>query len=321
MQVFKGLQLRQSISNPANVGRTFANIQIRLSDNDFRTITDRWAGNMKNPVLVFNASMSFPSTTSAPSTSPAPWGKFVTADDMVFPFGSGGSQSTFIHLGQDGTTVDFQMSGGTLANSGVWGRAFKGYNVDGYLPNPPLGNVWKEAAQARTGNTTCKATGATRYSSFQSWLFSDNTLGGGWQHRWEWYGYGMIPTTPHIGVVSVFGQTPGLQFLSSCQLLDLDVSKPFELWPYMSDSNGNYVGPFINVPWTPNSVGAKVYTQAAFDDAGSLQLTAGYNATLPAPPPTVYSYMARLWRYEDPATPTQYGYGPYDWGIPIIGFY
>ncbi len=318
VQIFKGIQLRQSSSQPTNTARSWSDVRIRLANNDFRTITDRWAGNMASPTLVFSASVNFPASTT-PSATPAPWGKFAKTDDMVFPFGSGGSQASFVHFGQLGTTVDFQMHGGVLANNAAWNTSFKSYYVDGYLANPPLGNVWKEATQALTGNTTCRATGKNRNSTFQSWLFSDNALGGK-QHRWEWYGYGMIPNHAHIGVVSVFGQS-GVKFQSSCQLLDIDVSKPFELWPYTSDSDGNYVGPFLNFPWSSNAVGAKVYTQAAFDDNGVLQLTAGYNATIPATPPKIYAYMARLWRYDAPTAPTQYGFGPYDWGCPVIGFY
>jgi hypothetical protein len=318
LQVVTRLQFRrETYAGTSNYGRTWSNVSLTVADMDFTKRTDTWTDNQISPVQVFSASCSWPDTLGKPTV--APWGSFSGSanDHGDFPF-----KSTWIHNGKWGFSADFEYSGGVLANNGTWGTAANLYYHDGIA----AANTSTEATGTIWGNTACVYTGQTTAAYWDTWLFADHVppaSSGNKQFRWQFYTYYNAKSSKNcIGLISVFGNSTGFGTLAgskgpSCEQLFIDPSKPFFVWPHVTDADGHWFSQFFTAPFTSAWVGASIWSQSVADDsaAGDLQMSRAVEEKVPSFPTATPEFGQRLY-YPDKTRDV--GYGPYDSRIPVI---
>jgi len=306
VQSWKSLSFRRSNAvTSANTGRSWTNVILTVAECDYRKLSDTYTRNQINPTQVFSAAVTWPDVAAgAPPSKPATWGFFAAKDDLKFPF-----SSTYVHKGQWGTSFDWQFSGGTLKNSLTWGATTgRVYYTDGIAAANQSANV----ASGLTPTTT-----GCRGGYFVNWLFSDHVVGGGSQFRTQPYTTGSLPNAKHIGVMGIEnGSFVGTPFGGSCEPLYIDMSKPFVLFPYTTDANGDFFSNFLIAKFVKSAVNLSVWSQAAYSDNGNFQMTrAGKAPIAPLPTATPVAFCQRLY-HPDKTRPL--GYGPYDTRLAVI---
>lgn len=307
VMTWKKLSFRRSTTNTtANTGRSWTNVTLSIADCDFRKLSDTYARNqISTPTKVFSAAVTWPDTPAAkPPNTPATWGKFATAGDLTFPF-----SQQYVHLGKWGTSFDWQFSGGTLKNAVTWGAtSARLYYTDGVASANQSANV--------SAGLTPTVTGC-RSGYFVNWLWSDHVVGGGAQLRTQPYTQSSLPNAQHIGVMGIEnGSFVGKSLGGSCHQLYMDLSKPFVLFPYKTDANGDYFSDFIRAPFVKSAVNLSVWSQAAYTDTGNFELTRAGKAPIASlPTGTPVAFCQRLY-HPDKNRPL--GYGPYDSRIAVI---
>lgn len=307
---WKGIQWRRSTTNlAANVGRSWSNFKLQLGQWNM-VVTDEWSLNLgKSPTTVYSGSFSLPDTPgTAPAATPATWGMGTKANDMQLIF-----TQSYLFLSSEGLCVDYSYSGGTLGSNAAWTTNSVIYRLDG-IAN---GNMTNQVGASVTATSGCTA------GYFVNWLFTDRMPAAkkGDLFRTQLYEYGPAGEANklHVGVINTAVLTTPTPFVSSCHKLYLDLSKGFVIFPYITDSAGDYFSPFYVSPYIAAAVGLDVWTQAAYDDNSTppvLQLTRAGKApiaTVPtANPFTVTQY---LWRN---VTSSKLGYGPYVTDLPVV---
>jgi hypothetical protein len=306
LQTWKRLSFRRSNSNTtANTGRSWTSVTLTVAECDYTRLSDTWTRNQINPTQVFSAAVTWPDVAAtAPPNKPATWGFFAAKDDVVFPF-----SSSYAHKGKWGTSFDWKFKGGTLKNSVAWGPAtFLAYYTDGIA----------DANQSATvsAGLTPRVTGCQN-GYFVNWLFSDHVVGGGAQHRSQPHTYGSLPNTLHLGVIGIEnGSFIGAPLGGSCHDLYLDLTKPWVLFPHTTDAAGDYYSDFLTAPFLKSAVGLSVWSQAAYGNKGSFQLTRAGKAPIAALPTGTPAAFAQRLYHPDQNRPM--GFGPYSTHIPIL---
>lgn len=304
---WKSLALRRSNTTTAtNYARSWTNVTLTVSDCDFTKLSDTWTRNQIGvPTVVFSVAMKWPGSSGSPPSKPAPWGTFSSTNDMLFPF-----TTPYVHNGKWGTTFDWVFLGGTLANSVAWsGSSSRSYYTDGI----------SNSNQSDGGTYTIMPTiSGCRSAYFVNWLFSDHKVGGGAQHRTQPFAGGALANTMHIGVMGIEnGSTTGKPVGGSCHPLYMDMTKPYVVFPFTTDATGSYVSNFLTARFAKNAVGLKVWSQAAYSDSGTFQLTRGGYAPIAAlPTATPVKFVQHLYYYDSGSRP--YGYGPFGTAVPIL---
>jgi hypothetical protein len=273
---------REALLGRTNFARSWKNVTLSVGDSDFAQLTDVFSANLLKPKMVFSGSVSWPATTGKPKSNPAPWGKFAGSKfDVSFPF-----TSSFLHLGTSGFVADFKFASGTMTNGGRW--------RDYFVAGASNTNSTVVNRIAYSGSRQCKATGRTGPSFLTAWMYSYNIPGRKKQFRYSFWGEQYPNNATFIAAVTAFGSTTGRPFLTSCQSLYLDFSKPVILLPGKASPVGFYWSPYSNAAFNASFVGAKIWSQAAFDDGGAVQLTRGAATTVAAPPKGTPEYGIRL---------------------------
>lgn len=305
-QTWKSCALRRSnATTSTNYGRSWTNVTLSISDCDFTKLSDTWTRNqLSTPTVVFSVTMKWPDTSGAPSSKPATWGLFAAKDDMLFPF-----TTPYAHSGVWGTTFDWVFQGGALANNVAWAStSARSYYTDG-IAN---GN------QSAGGSYTILPTvSGCRAAYFVNWLFSDHKVVGGAQHRTQPFAGGALASTLHIGVIGIEnGSTTGVPLGGSCHPLYLDMSKPYVVFPFTTDSTGAFITNFLTTRFVKSAVGLNVWSQAAYSDSGLFQLTRGGYAPIAAlPTATPVKFAQHLYQYD---STSMYGFGPVGTLVPIL---
>ncbi len=311
---WKAMQFRRSSTKTdANVGRTYKNITMQLGKWNMN-VTDNWAMNLgTTPTTVFSGNFTLPSTTGLPS-KPAKWGLGAKAGDLQINF-----KSQFLFVSSEGLTVDITYDGGTLANSGAW-TAGVNYIIDGV----PTANMSTVATGTTVGSGSCPASGV-----FQNWLHADRMPPKKSSNlfRTQIYEYGPPAEANlfHFGVMTIDGLAIPQTFLASCNKLFLDLSKGYVLYPYMTDAQGDHFSDFMTVPYVPATVGKILWSQAACDMSGTLQLTRARSHVFPAIP-TVNPYTATQFLYATNGgkglggSQFRLGWGPMSGSLGVVRF-
>jgi len=310
VQTWKQLALRRSnTASNANTGRSWTNVTLTLSDCDYRKLTDTYSLNqLGNIKQVFSNAVTWPDTAAgAPPNKPATWGFFAAKDDIVFPF-----TAPYVHTGKWGTTFDWMFRGGTLKNQLAWNTSttiyLRAYYTDGLAANNQSANVASGLTPTVTG---------CRNTYFVNWLFSDHRAGGGAQFRSQPYTVGSLPNAAHVGVMGIEnGSFIGVNLGGSCHQLYMNMTKPFVLLTYTTDTAGDFFSNFLIAPFVKSAVGLSVWSQAAYTDNGNFQLTRAGKAPIAAlPTATPVKYAQHLYHY---SLTRPLGFGPVEVRIPII---
>ncbi|MHC4514543.1 MAG: hypothetical protein ACYTGW_10365 [Planctomycetota bacterium] len=309
VQSWKSLALRRSNNRTnANTGRSWTNVTLTLSDCDYTKLSDTYTRNQINPKQVFSAKVTWPDVPAgAPPNKPATWGFFAAKDDLLFPF-----TSSYVHTGKWGTTFDWVFRGGTLKNAVAWNTAttifLRAYYTDGIANNNQSASVNAVLTPTVTGCTT---------GYFVNWLMSDYKVGGGAQHRSQPYTMGGLPNAKHIGVIGIEnGSFIGVPTGGSCHDLYIDFKKPFIVFPYTTNAAGDYFSDFLTAPFIKSAVGLSVWSQAAYSDKGSFQLTRAGKAPIAALPTGKPIVFAQHIYHFDLKRPL--GFGPAEVRVPIL---
>ena len=300
---WKAMQFRRSSTKPdASVGRSYKNVKLQLSTWDMN-VTDNWAMNLgKTPTTVFSGAFTLPSTTGLPS-KPAKWGFGAKAGDLQINF-----QSNYLFLSKEGLTVDITYDGGTLAGSGPW-TGGNNYVIDGVA----TANMSRVATGSTFGSSSCPASGV-----FQNWLHADRMppKKSGNLFRTQIYEYGPPAEANllHFGVMTTVGLATPQTFLASCNKLFLDLSQGYVVYPYMTDGQGDHFSNFLTAPYIAATVGKELFSQAACNINGKLELTRGRRHVFPAVP-TANPYTATQYLYATNGGKALGGSGfPLGWG-------
>jgi hypothetical protein len=95
------------------------------------------------------------------------------------------------------------------------------------------------------------------------------------------------------------------------------MSKPYVLFPYTTDSVGDFFSNFVKAPFIASAVGKSVWSQAAYADGnGGFQLTRAGKAPIAA----LNTGTPKFWiqRLYHPDKTRALGFGPYDTRVPVM---
>jgi len=130
-------------------GRSWSNVQLRLSNCDITKLTKTFATNsLSAPTLVFSAKVNWPDQANKSQTSPKP---FESA--LSFPL-----TSIYASAGTKDLLLDYVFRGGTLKNNANWAKI----NAQPYaLDAGVLGSIlFGQAKVTWVGNRKCKDPGS-----------------------------------------------------------------------------------------------------------------------------------------------------------------
>ena len=244
--------------------RSWSNVMIQLAESKWLQSSPSFSVNLRStPTSVFNAPTIWSDTASKPPLQPM-WGDH----KMNFVFSTPYYWPRFADA-----CIDFQFSGGTLANAGTWTEA-NYVMLDGFtdkLRNGPIYNILLTTKCNLPGffGSAIYANGPNHPRSNTMSLDVFQALG--------------VPNTPFVGAIGVTGSTSGIDF-GTCQKLHL--LRTSVLFNYTTSASGSWAQPTLYIPFSPSYIGLPVYTQAAFAHpiTKAFQLTGAMRSVIPSLP-------------------------------------
>jgi hypothetical protein len=265
-------------------GRSWTNVSLKLSDGDHATMTSTFSSNiLSTPTQVFSGSATFPDVVGNPTSSPAPW-------NPSFPF-----TGTYVHSGTKHLLLDWQFSGGTLANAATWTSTSANlYYLDGINVATAVTfgrNVYRYIGTSTTTPCTDSAnTSTTAYAqgSLQVGLYHSSYTGTNppaalvaGKAALQLFASACAPNGLLVRAIGLNGTTPGVSLSPAlgCHNLMIDLTQVAFYVRQNTDANGNIsnwlympigdltvLGPYGTVP---------IWSQAAFSDSitGQTKLT------------------------------------------------
>lgn len=280
------------------LGRSWSNVTLSMARSDFdkvmRSGTDFSTTPTSTPTLVFRGSVTWPTMSGNPG-NPAPWGG--VRGEYSFPFGSGGTASTWAHTGAEDILADFSFSGCTLANRGPLGM--HAYYLDG---NASVAYAYAEAtlhgpsgSQGGCADPSVPTTSGPQgaMNTFELQVFGPynpppyaNIMVA------DSYAVWTAPNAPVVHAYAFNGSAAGWAFPGvSCQKLYLDPAAIFAIAVAMADSNSRSRAVPVNpsgaipgsFPVTPQLMGVDLWNQCAWNDSrsGAVRLTRAMQIRLP----------------------------------------
>jgi len=285
-------------------GRTWSNVKLHFSDCEVSKMTNVWTkNNLTVPKKLFDSKYSWPSYTTATTTTPAPFDQ-----QLSFPL-----TSTYVSKATKDVLIDFQFSGGTLANNATWGTtSLRSYYKD--APDVPNIPPFNQGTVTYYGNRSCKDTasayGGLMTADFKSYAQSVGDAQKDNKFFFEIGSYFTAPDAPVIQALSLAPNTAGLN-LGTCNNLHLQSL----LATFAGKSSGTTslkLTTFGYFPYDAKAVGFNLYTQTAWDDSKSkvIKLTQAAGVQIPSQPPTVIPRVL-LYHHNSPAATT--GTGPHNY--------
>ena len=251
----------RSHTTTTGAGKSWTNVQLRMSNCDFAKIGNTFAANpTSTPTLVYNNAVTWPLQTSFPKTNPAPW-----STSRAFPF-----STPWFYVGTSDLLLDYQFSGGKLANSASWsGTAAK------LMPYLDANSSYDYTNWRITnlGTRNCVDTGQTlgSYVYLMGYTYPKNA---GTLYDGRFYTY---VTAYNVGfnanVVVAIGLngTAGTTFPGvTCNKLFVDASAPWILlFGKTAATTSWYFKSFGYLPFSPAMVNLNLWGQAAWTDTGN----------------------------------------------------
>jgi hypothetical protein len=309
MQKGKGTKLISKVSyrldyrnhtTSTGAGKSWANVQLRISDCNFATMSNVFAANpTSTPTLVYNSAVTWPAQSGSPSTNPAPW-----SASRAFPF-----STPWFYVATSDILLDYQFNGGKLANAAPWSG-----NSARLMPYHDANSSYDYASWTLTylGTQNCVDSGQTvgAYTYFTGYTYpkSAGTTHDGQVYSWiTAYNVGFnVNVVVAIGLKGTAGTTfPGV----TCNKLFLDATAPWILLFGKTTATASwYFNSFGYPPFNPAMVNLNLWGQTAWNDSvtGMLKLSRAARTVVqnqpPNPPPKKMIYAS---------SPTATVYGPF----------
>ncbi|MCB9869944.1 MAG: hypothetical protein H6837_08815 [Planctomycetes bacterium] len=315
------------------MGRTWANVTLKMCDGDYATFTNNLAANRKSSqTTVFSASVTWPTFTGNPLTQPAVFGG--TGGHYRFPF-----SSNWLTLGQKDVLMEFDFKNGTLANNLTWGSTSSYYYYhDGYAsysPTSSLSGSRISIPSTRLNNNsagvTFRCNDSAHSTTTGSYLYLYGNYYGPWYSNVDWrdklvmysVSYYTRPSAPAVHAWGFSTNQTGVDIGTGCNRLHINgpMLLQFFMTPPLSAQSNSYSGyRYLVWPWQTAFAGFKVVGQAAWTDSvsGSLNLSQASENTLPSPPPNGEVRRSATILYPGSSTPI--GPYPYYYANPVMRY-
>jgi len=308
----------------SGMGRDWTSVTLKAADCDIAKISETFSNNYTStPTQVYRGAISWPTITGRPAKSPASWGG--QKGEYRFPFAT-----PWIYVGVRDICLDYDFSGGTLANQAPWASSkMVSYYLDGYsnITHAQAKQTSHGRGSAQGGcidSATTGAFGAYGYLDARSYGPTYQIPHFRNQHEIYSRSYRTAPGKPVVHVVGLGGTSLGTGFPGiNCNRLHLDLSKPAVYFFRTADQTSsaytyNSIGMF---PYTEAAEGLPLWWQAAWDDSstGQLHLTRAVETFIPAVPKLV---QRKVLFQTDPAKKNSTGFGPYDYSShnPVVRY-
>lgn len=288
-------------------GRSWTSVKIHASEGDFDTFDRTFSTNSTTtPTAVFSAAVSWPTRSGKPSALPGNW-------DLAFPFATNWS-----YTGNGDICLDYEFTGGTLANSAAW-TSFRSYYVDA---NTFATSATVSSAQlgASGSNQGCNDRGVNhlygaRVNS-QCTIYNQQYSSARYRDRIRLTQSGshFAISRPTITVLGFRSIPNGVPFPGvTCNKLHIDTALPTLMFLQMTNTSGNlatltFGAGSYGFPMPSGLSGVELVTQAAWSDSqnGRLLMSSAAALTVPEMP----EIQRRSAIYTPRLTSTT-GYGPY----------
>jgi hypothetical protein len=280
-KTFKEVSCRRDGARDASpyhfAGRSWKDVRLTMAEGSYANASSTFSSNLQNRVSqVFSGSVTWPDHSSGgPTSQPHTW-----ANDVRFPF-----NTPWTYSGGKDVTLDFQFSGGTLANQQYW-TTYRPYYVDGVHVTTRAGG-----SSTNFGTNNCVNAPYTNapFCVPMMHTYAKNTGNPGTANKYhfQWW-LGRYPANaPTVVALSLFGNLSGLNINNPCQ--NYFVGAGIALFGRTPNDNSKAF--FLpSSPFTENyvstAVGIKIWTQAAFQHPtrNRLELTRGGFTTIMAQP-------------------------------------
>jgi hypothetical protein len=287
-------------------GRSWSGVTLNLSDGDHATMSSTFSTNiLSTPSQVFSGTVNFPNQVGNPTSKPAPW-------NPTFPF-----SGAYIHTGVIDLLLDWQFTGGVLANNAAWGATSrKLYYLDGDRFTNAI--TYGRNVYRYIGTTTGYCADSSRTSSNAS---AQASLQCGLYHTsytrnpayagkavLQIFGRDCAPNSVLIRGIGLGGTTPGTSLtpIFGCHNLMINLSQIVLYITQTTSANGG-ISPWLYLPIGDLKVLSKlgsvpIWSQGVFDDSKTKRpvltaadrCTPNFNRKLEAAPKrkSVFTYNA-----------------------------
>ncbi|MCA8955408.1 MAG: hypothetical protein KDC87_05005 [Planctomycetes bacterium] len=278
-------------------GRTWSNVQLTVDEVAYASASPTFAANLStNAKVVFNQQMSWP-TYSGATNSPHTW-----ATEVNMPF-----SSTWLYTGTQDIVLDFQFSGGTLANNAAW-TGYSTYYLDGVYSTTSVGG-----GSVNVGTNNClnspHTSGPFCVPVLRTYAKNSGNPTTDDKFEFYWWLYRYPANTLTAFGVSLTGSKTGVDIGNPCNFYYLGPSIFVVLLgttPATNSGSFNFPSQKLYTPYVPAAVGLTLYTQAAYTEPtrNQFELTrAGYADFLAQP----IVLQGTQWTWAAPVTATSGG--------------
>jgi len=285
-QVTFRLDDNRSYAASSGTGRSWSRVILKASDCEYASVSATFASNPRGTqTTVFSASLNVVTKTGTTTSAAQPF------DAVNLPFAT-----NWVYSGTNDLLLDFDMSGGTLANNAAWSSTLGlAYHLDAiYGPEFILGGL------TTYGSRACVDSGQLRtpYCYPVARTFAKNMSNSASQDKFEIYTYSYFtaPNALVIQALTFFGNTGGVKFpgaVAPCDDMFLTIGAASPAFIFSGITSNNSLAHFNTLhllgyfPYMPVGVGLELWAQAAWNDSGSsaIKLTRAGKTTLLAQPP------------------------------------
>jgi hypothetical protein len=267
----------QSYTALNGMGRSWSNVTLDVADCDMAKLTNTYSQNpTSTPSRVFSGGIAFPTRTGAPLVRPDLFGS--VTGHMKFPF-----TSAWVYSGTQSICLDFDFTGGTLANSAPWSGAQNiAYSLDGYVVGATSASGQESVYGKSLQQGGCQDTGANfgfgAYVSVSATTYSLSAPQNPGQIVFRVTSLFTAPNKPVIHAYNISGSVNGNPFPGvACNQLFVALDPLTLFMTRIAPGPSTYalVNYDVVVPFDVRLKGVPVWMQGAFSDSksGSLLLT------------------------------------------------
>ena len=317
---------RSSFSSYMGMGRTWKNVDLHMATCNYDNSMASGVGGIftlnatSTPTHVFSGSVTWP--TLSAGGNPSPWGG--ASGEYSFPFGTGGTTSSWIHIGTDDILADYNFEGGSFVNgyTTTYGLTYYLDAVANSSYTYAYGTyygLYSNSGGCADSKTTYTR-GAYQYAYFYAYSNSYGTVSYKNKMRMYSYSYYTGASAPVIHAWALGGSSTGTNFPGvTCQKLFINPALIAIMATGTASASASYYsgtvypinpGGYGLFPIVTAAFGVQLWNQAAWADTGNgaLKLTRG--ATLKVPTLNVGIKNAAAYQYNKVLKP-YYGYGMY----------
>ncbi|MCA8954772.1 MAG: hypothetical protein KDC87_01790 [Planctomycetes bacterium] len=280
-------------------GKSWANVTVSCGKGDFDAFDSTFSSNRTSTLtMCFSGSVTWPTLSGNPLTNPDLWGG--TTGAYRFPF-----STNYAHDGTADLLMEYDFSGGTLANNLAWGSTTsRTYYLDSYgLATSTVSSTGAYIPATRLNNNSAGVTtrcndGEHGTTTSGSYIYATATAYGGqysvinYQNKVLFYHYSYYTgyENPIIHAIAFAKNDTGVNLNTGCNNLHLVgpmVTIPMVTFDKASNTSG-YTGYYFQlIPWSSSMANLSFTMQGAWTETSSnrLALTQAYNVTLPAAGP------------------------------------